>query len=70
MSERYVVVGGSQLGHGCCFVATVVDTARPVMANGEHLEDAQGAMYAVMCECLETFDAAYIANALNEWRAK
>lgn len=60
---RYVVVGGSQTAHGCCFVATVVDTTKPSKFYG-------GDKYEVVCECLEDEDAEKIADALNKAEEK
>lgn len=57
---RYKIVDGSQSGH-CCFEATVVDTTKPVMLNGEHYEN----QYDPVCECLDLADAEMIAAALN-----
>lgn len=55
-ARRYQVVTKSQSGH-CCFVATVVDTAKP-------LEWPAGE-YASVCECFNVQDARKIAKALN-----
>lgn len=61
MTERYKVVDGSQSYH-CCFVATVVDTTRPVIINGEQYEG----QFEAVCECFEDEDAEKIAAALNK----
>jgi hypothetical protein len=57
---RYAVVGGSQSSH-CCFAATVVDTAKPVMIHGEHYNG----QFEAVCECFDDADADMIAAALN-----
>lgn len=56
MSERYVVVGGSESGH-CCFGATVVDTQAP------HPTSAGDPDW--VCECHDIETAQKIADALN-----
>lgn len=55
--SRYQVKDESVLGHGCCFGATVIDSA----ATGD---------YNVVCECLDQPLAKKIADAMNaaEWR--
>lgn len=55
-APRYQVVPESQSGH-CCFVATVVDTAKP-------LEWPEGE-FETVCECFVTGHAETIARALN-----
>lgn len=60
-STRFVVVEGSQSAH-CCFTATVVDTNRPTLINGEHYKG----QFDPVCECFETDDAHRIAAALNK----
>ena len=62
---RFQVRDGSQLGHGCCFDATVVDTTRPVVFGGEPYAPDGEQQYKVVCECLETHDAMMICLALN-----
>lgn len=57
---RYIVVNGSQSYH-CCFEATVVDTARPVMIGDEQYMDE----YESVCECFSVEDAGVICKALN-----
>lgn len=53
---RYQVIPESQSGH-CCFVATVVDTAKPLeWPNGE---------FEIVCECFTTGQAESVARALN-----
>lgn len=60
MSTRYKASEGSELGHGCCFNATIVDTMQPTY-------DGDGKVYGyeVICEC-DMKDADYIAHALNQ----
>ncbi len=57
---RYEVRSGSQSGH-CCFVATVVDTKKPDMFDGQQYLDHG----EEICECFEMADAKRIAAALN-----
>ena len=55
--ERYQVHPDSLAGHGCCFHASIVDTA-----------DATGGGIIrprAICECRDPVDANMIANALN-----
>ena len=54
-AERYRVVEGSELGHGCCFDSTVVDTHKGI--NGH---------YKTVCECAEMEDAEHICKLLNK----
>jgi hypothetical protein len=54
-SQRYQVVEGSQTSH-CCFVATVVDTAK----IGPRVVD-----FEEVCECFEVEAAHRICKALN-----
>ena len=58
---RYKAIEGSQLGHGCCFDATVIDTDKPVMLGGKHYDN----QYDVVCECVDMETAKKIAAALN-----
>lgn len=60
MTVRYKVVDGSQSAH-CCFVATVVDTSRPVIINGQHYKGE----FEPVCECFDEADAGMICAALN-----
>lgn len=60
MTDRYIVVDGSQSAH-CCFSATVVDTTRPVMIHGKHYEN----QFEPICECIDYDDAQRIADAMN-----
>lgn len=60
MSDRYVVVASSQSMH-CCFDATVVDMASPVMILGQHYKNE----FNPVCECIDKADAEMIAAALN-----
>lgn len=60
MSERFKVVSGSQSAHRR-FDATVVDTTKPFVIGGVHLEG----QYESVCECFELGDAQLIADALN-----
>jgi hypothetical protein len=59
--SRYRVVEGSQSAH-CCFVATVIDTTKPVLIGGKHYNG----QYEPVCECFEQEDAQTIADALNQ----
>lgn len=62
---RYHVIEGSQSGH-CCFDATVVDTSKPEIVNGEHYKDREGRFrYEIVCECFSMEDAQLICDALN-----
>jgi len=64
---RFGVMPGSASGHGCCFVATVVDTGHPdaLKLNGapDAPPDSLGAK--IVCECFEEAEAHSIAAALN-----
>lgn len=55
MSERYIVIEGSESAH-CCFTATVVDTQipNPSFSHGN-----------TVCECFDMESAQKIAAALN-----
>lgn len=70
MTRRYQARSGSQLGHGCCFDATVVDTTRPVIVGEGTPTEQQYVrngepMFEVFCECADMQDAERIADALN-----
>lgn len=68
---RYQIYKGSQSAH-CCFDATVVDTTKPHIIDGEHYKDpgADGQYhYGVMCECFRAEDAEMICDALNALEA-
>lgn len=62
--QQYIVVPGSQSAH-CCFDFTVVDTARPVLIDGQHFENR----FESVCECFHEEDARLITAALNAARA-
>lgn len=64
MSKRYQIREGSQSGH-CCFEATVVDTHKPDMYNGEHFFYNGEYQYTSVCEAFDMEDAELICNALN-----
>lgn len=62
---RYQVVEDSQSGH-CCFNATVVDTSKLEIINGEHRKDREGRfLYEIVCECFSMEHAQLICDALN-----
>lgn len=62
---RYQSIDKSQSGH-CCFEATVVDTTKPEIVNGEHYRDREGRFrYEIVCECFSMKDAQLICDALN-----
>lgn len=60
MTARFVVVDGSESSH-CCFRATVVDTAKPLIIRDQHYEG----QFEELCECFDLEDAELIARALN-----
>lgn len=60
MTQRYIVIPGSESGH-CCFEATVVDTE--FVRIGAILDPTP--RYEVVCECFEEHIAEDIAFALN-----
>lgn len=60
MTERYIVVEGSQSCH-CCFDFTVVDTDKPVLIDGKQYKG----QYEAMCETFDRAEADTIAAALN-----
>lgn len=61
MGERYKVIEESQLGHGCCFSATVVDTTKnSAYSTGENPQ------FVVVCEAHESETAHRIAKAMND----
>jgi len=64
MSGRYVIYKGSSTGH-CCFEATVMDSTKPTIIDGERREDSGGKRYWPVCECLDMEDALRVAEALN-----
>lgn len=57
-NKQYVVIRGSQTGHGCCFGATVLQRKKPTMESRDN--------YTTLCECFEQSDADRIATALNK----
>lgn len=61
---RYQVREGSQSAH-CCFDATVVDTARPIVIGGKPYGRDGASQFEEVCECFSVEDAATIADALN-----
>lgn len=61
---RYQVLETSKSAH-CCFEATVVDTARPEMLNGEPWIYNGVPQFESVCECFAVEDARRIADALN-----
>jgi hypothetical protein len=64
--QRYTVVKGSQLGHGCCFDATVVDRTKPELdAGGEPIIYKGQPLFAVVCECFDEADAQTVCDSLN-----
>lgn len=60
MGDRYQVIFGSQSKH-CCFEATVVDTAKPVIIGGQQYRG----QFEPVCECFSISDAYKIAAALS-----
>lgn len=62
---RYKAIEGSQMGHGCCFDATVVDTERQEMYKGEPWPRGGEPQYEAVCECPGMEEATLIATALN-----
>jgi hypothetical protein len=64
--SRYKIVDGSLSAH-CCFEATVVDTTKPEIVNGEHYKNIHDhqLQYEPVCECFTREDAEVICNALN-----
>lgn len=62
--SRYKVVEGSQSAH-CCFDATVVDTSKPTIINGEPYCPDGVQQYEAVCEAFYEADAALICEALN-----
>lgn len=64
---RYGVMPGSASGHGCCFVATVVDTGHPdaLKLNGAPDAPADSIGAKIVCECFDEAEAQSIAAALN-----
>lgn len=69
MTERYVVIEGSQSAH-CCFEATVVDTSNPTVFNGVPYAPNGKQRYEAVCECFYQEDAERIAAALNAHEAR
>lgn len=62
---RYQAIDESQSGH-CCFNATVVDTTKLEIINGEQRKDLDGRfLYEIVCECFNLKDAQLICDALN-----
>lgn len=65
MKPRYEVVPESESAH-CCFVATVVDTTRPVLdGEGKPMDYDGRPHYEGVCECFSVDAAELIAKALN-----
>lgn len=64
---RYGVVPGSASGHGCCFVASVVDTQDPEALALNAAPDAppESVGAKIVCECFTEGAAHAIAAALN-----
>lgn len=50
--------------HGCCYTAAIVDTARPVLIQGEPYAPDGVIRYETVCEC-SAEDAGMICAALN-----
>ena len=61
---RYIIYNGSKSAH-CCFEATVMDSTKPEIINGEHYEDGLGKHYETICECFSIEDAELVCKALN-----
>lgn len=62
---RYQIFNGSRSAH-CCFEATVVDIAQPVIIAGQHYKGLDGQLhYETVCECFSLEDAQLICDALN-----
>lgn len=64
-TDRYTIFNGSMSSH-CCFEATVIDTTKPDIINGEHYKGTDGQYhYESVCECFNMEDAKRICDALN-----
>lgn len=64
MTERYIVVEGSQ-SYRCCFKFTVVDTTKPRPRPERVPEAGNPRQYEAVCETFREEDAREIARALN-----
>lgn len=64
MTNRYIVVPGSQIGHDCCFTHSVLDTDNPALDDDGLLPEIP--VYECVCECYNLESAELIAYALNE----
>ena len=64
---RYGVVPDSASGHGCCFVASVVDTQDPeaLALNAAPEAPPESVGVKIVCECFTEGAAQTIAAALN-----
>lgn len=63
VENQYKVINKSESGH-CCFEYTVVDTSKPYMVNGQHLNSK----FEPMCECFEEEQAELICKVLNAYK--
>lgn len=62
MSDRFIVINGSETGH-CCFVASVIDTASGFVKSPF---DGREIWNKCVCECMNREDAICIAMLLND----
>ena len=64
MTNRYIVVPGSQIGHDCCFTHSILDTDNPELDEDGLLPEIP--VYECVCECYNLESAELIAYALND----